>query len=110
MKKKRKNEKPAKPNKNYYSSIKRFDQHSHSKNYSDTDYDGILTLSEDDDDKNNDYVNPSAKSINKKSQWQPVSQTAKTPEIIDIPFVTAQNMKKTYILPFRTYIKCSSFS
>ena len=37
--------------------------------------------------------------MNKKSQWQPVFQTAKAPEIFDIPFVTAQNMNKLIIYP-----------
>ena len=59
--------------------------------------------------KTNDYVNPSAKMINKKCQWQPVSQTAKAPEIFDIPFVTAQNMKKLMFYPSATHLKCSSF-
>ena len=59
------------------------------KNYSDTKSDKFLSLSEDDDDKNHDYINPSAKLLNNKSQWQPVSQTAKVPEMFDIPFATA---------------------
>ena len=49
QKNKRKSEKPAK-RKNYYSTIKKYDQHT--KNYSDTESDEFLSLSEDDDDSN----------------------------------------------------------
>ena len=49
---KRKNGKTEKPNKSYYSTIKKYDQHSHPKNYSDTDSDEFLSLSEDEDEKN----------------------------------------------------------
>ena len=54
-----KSEKSAKHKKNYYSAIKKYDQHT-SKNYSDTESDEFLSLSEDDDEKNTDYVTTSA--------------------------------------------------
>ena len=97
---KRKNGKTEKTNKCYYSTIKKLDQYSNPKNYSDTDSDEFLSLSKHEDHKNNDYVNPSAKMINKMCQWQ----TAKAPEIFDIPFVTEQNMKKLMFYPSGHYL------
>ena len=37
--------------------------------------------------------------INKKCQWNPVSQKAKAPEILNIPFVSEQNMQKLMFYP-----------
>ena len=64
QKNKGKSEKSAKHKKNYYSTIKKYDQHT--KNYSDTESDEFLSLSEDDDDKNTDYVTTLCKIESKK--------------------------------------------
>ena len=69
------------------------------KIYSDTDSDEFLSLSEDEADQHNDYVNPATNMIHRKLQWNPVPQKTQAPDILNIPFVTAQNMQKLMFYP-----------
>ena len=91
-------EKAEKP-KSHYSSIKTSDQQVQPKIYSDTDSDEFLSLSEDEADQHNDYVNPATNMIHRKLQWNPVPQKTQAPDILNIPFVTAQNMQKLMFYP-----------